>query len=126
MPAAADPVPMVMSLLIGSNMITVTEKAQKKIQQLIQEENDPNLILRAFVQGGGCSGFQYGFSFENNTEPDDFIIKCGGVKIAVDPISMQYLRNAELDYKSSIFSSEFILKNPNASSSCGCGKSFTI
>lgn len=100
--------------------------AVAKLQELIAEENNPNLKLRVFVQGGGCSGFSYGFTFDEDQNEDDFEFERDSVKILVDSISFQYLDGADIDFKEDIMGSSFVINNPNASSTCGCGSSFAI
>lgn len=107
-------------------MITITDSAKKKIQELLEEENNPNLSLRTFVQGGGCSGFQYGFTFDEEMAEDDFTFPIGKFNLLVDAMSMQYLENAQIDYKDDLSGSNFTITNPNAQSTCGCGSSFSI
>ena len=108
------------------NMITISDTAAKKIKSIIQEE-DASLRLRIFVEGGGCSGFQYGFTLDGDTPAeDDFTFQKDGIEIVVDSMSMQYLTEAEIDYESSMLSSEFKIKNPNVKATCGCGSSFTV
>lgn len=107
-------------------MLTVTPNATKKIKQLLSEENNPDLKLRIFVQGGGCSGFQYGFTFDESTNEDDFDLDLGGIHLLVDSMSSQYLQGAEVDYTESLAGSQFNIKNPNAQTSCGCGSSFSV
>jgi len=107
-------------------MIDITTSAQNKIQELLLEENNPNIKLRTFVQGGGCSGFQYGFTFDEDQADDDFEIPVGQFKILVDAMSLQYLQGAEIDYADDLSGASFKIKNPNAASSCGCGNSFSI
>ena len=107
-------------------MITVTEQAVAKIQDILAEENNPELKLRVFVQGGGCSGFSYGFTFDDVQNDDDFEINCGAWKILIDAMSMQYLNGAAIDYKEEIMGSQFVITNPNAQSTCGCGSSFSV
>jgi iron-sulfur cluster insertion protein len=102
-------------------MITITESAQAKISDILLEENNPKLKVRAFVQGGGCSGFQYGFTLDEEQNEDDFEIN----GILVDSMSMQYLTGAVVDYKDEIHGSQFVIQNPNAQSTCGCGSSFS-
>lgn len=106
--------------------ITLTNSAILKIADILAEENDPNIMLRTFVQGGGCSGFSYGFTLDAETNEDDFVIKKPGMTMIVDAISMQYLQGATVDYKEELMGSNFVIKNPNASSSCGCGSSFAV
>jgi iron-sulfur cluster insertion protein len=107
-------------------MITISESARAKITDLLLEENNPNLKLRTFVQGGGCSGFSYGFTFDLEQNEDDFEIPLGDWKVLVDAMSMQYLEGAEVDYKDELQGSSFVIRNPNAVTSCGCGNSFSI
>ena len=106
--------------------ITITESAITKIADLLAEENNPKLCLRTFVQGGGCSGFQYGFTFDEEQNEDDFVIEKSGVKILIDSMSYQYLVGAEINYTEDIMGSSFTVKNPNAQSTCGCGSSFSV
>ncbi len=107
-------------------MITLTPSAVEKIADLLAEENNPNLKLRTFIQGGGCSGFQYGFTFDEEQNEDDFIIEEGNVVLLVDSMSMQYLQGAVIDYKDDLMGSSFSIKNPNAETTCGCGSSFSV
>lgn len=107
-------------------MITITESAKIKIKDLLAEENNPNLSLRTFVQGGGCSGFSYGFTFDEETNEDDFEVPLDEFKVLIDAMSMQYLQGAEVDYVENIQGSQFSIKNPNATSKCGCGSSFGV
>ena len=104
-------------------MIQITEKAFKQIHEIMMEE-DTNEALRVFVQGGGCSGFQYGFTFDENQADDDFVIEQDDVRVLVDAASMTYLSGAEIDYKKDLTSAQFVIKNPNATNTCGCGSSF--
>ena len=104
-------------------MIQITEKAFKQIHEIMMEE-DTNEALRVYVQGGGCSGFQYGFTFDENQADDDFVIEQNGVKVLIDAASMTYLSGAEIDYKKDLTSAQFVIKNPNATNTCGCGSSF--
>jgi len=103
-------------------MINITESARNKITALLAEENDNNLRVRVFVQGGGCSGFQYGFTFDADTAEDDFVVN----DVLVDSMSMQYLQNATIDYTESDLGAEFKIVNPNATTTCGCGSSFSV
>jgi len=105
-------------------MLVVTDKAFNQIKQVQIEEND-NSPLRVFVQGGGCSGFSYGFTFDNQQD-DDFVLEKEGTKVLVDALSMSYLEGAEIDYKKEIGSAQFVIRNPNASTTCGCGSSFSV
>ena len=106
-------------------MITVTESAASKIAELIIEEADAQGI-RVFVQGGGCSGFTYGFAWENEIAEDDFVVDKNDVKFIVDSMSMQYLQGATVDFKEDLQGSNFVINNPNAQTSCGCGSSFSV
>lgn len=108
-------------------MIEITEAAKIKITDLLAEENNPNLKLRTFVQGGGCSGFQYGFTFDEDQNEDDFEFEITEkYKILVDSMSMQYMQGAVIDYKEELMGSSFSIKNPNATTQCGCGSSFGV
>ncbi len=107
-------------------MLNITDSAQGKITELLSEENDPSLSLRTFVQGGGCAGFSYGFTFDNTQNEDDFQIPIGNFKVLVDSMSMQYLQGATIDYKEDLSGNSFVIQNPNAESTCGCGSSFSI
>ena len=120
--------------------LVFSDAAARKVKELIEEEGNYNLMLRVYITGGGCSGFQYGFSFEEKSNADDFIIEkeveddegteggSGGctVKLLVDPMSFQYLVGAEIDYKEDINGAQFVIRNPNAQTTCGCGSSFNI
>jgi len=106
-------------------MLTLTENAVQKIKELLTEENNPNLKLRSFVQGGGCSGMQYGFTFDETQNEDDFVIENDGIAVLVDSMSMQYMDGANIDYKDDLMGSSFSIDNPNAQTSCGCGSSFS-
>lgn len=101
-----------------------TDSAANKVKQLIAEENNPRLMLRVFVSGGGCSGFQYGFTFEEAANEDDTRVAKEGVTLLVDPLSFQYLVGAEIDYQEDLQGAQFVIKNPNAKTTCGCGSSF--
>ena len=105
--------------------IVFTDAAAKKVHELIQDEDNPDLMLRVFISGGGCSGFQYGFTFDEKTEEGDSSVENQGVKLVVDPMSVQYLMGAEIDYKEDLQGAQFIIRNPNATTTCGCGQSFT-
>ena len=104
--------------------IVFTDSAAAKVADLIAEEGNPDLKLRVFVQGGGCSGFQYGFTFDDKINEDDFEIEASDIKVLIDSISSGYIQGAVLDYKEEPFSSQFVISNPNAKSTCGCGSSF--
>jgi iron-sulfur cluster insertion protein len=101
-----------------------TDAAASKVGELIKGEDNPRLKLRVFVQGGGCSGFQYGFTFDEDEQDGDTCVENQGVKLLVDPMSFQYLMGAEIDYKEDLEGAQFIIRNPNAKTTCGCGSSF--
>lgn len=103
-----------------------TDAAAGKVRELIAEEGNPGLKLRVYITGGGCSGFQYGFTFDEEHADDDFALDKDGVVLLVDPLSLQYLTGAEIDYSESLTGSQFVIRNPNARTTCGCGSSFTV
>ncbi len=103
-----------------------TDSAAKKVKELLAEENNAQLMLRVFVSGGGCSGFQYGFSFDENMTEGDMTVENAGVKLVVDPMSFQYLTGAEIDYTENLQGSQFVIRNPQATTTCGCGSSFSV
>jgi iron-sulfur cluster insertion protein len=107
-------------------MITITENVDTKVSEILQEDGNAEASLRVFVQGGGCSGMQYGFTLETEQNEDDFVIEQQGVKYLVDAMSMQYLEGAVIDYKEDLQGANFIISNPNAQTSCGCGSSFSV
>ena len=102
-----------------------TDSAANKVRQLIEEEGNAELKLRVFVTGGGCAGFQYGFTFEETVNDDDTVMSKNGVQLLIDPMSFQYLAGAEIDYREDLEGSQFVIKNPNATTTCGCGSSFS-
>jgi iron-sulfur cluster insertion protein len=106
--------------------LVFTESASLKVKELIDEEGNPELKLRVFVQGGGCSGFQYGFTFDEVTNEDDTAMVKNGVTLLIDSMSYQYLVGAEIDYKDDLEGAQFVIKNPNATTTCGCGSSFSV
>ena len=106
--------------------IGFTDAAAEKLKSLIAEEKNPNLKLRVFVSGGGCSGFQYGFEFDENIKADDIKVEKSGVTMVIDAMSAQYLGGATVDYEEGLEGSRFVINNPNATSTCGCGASFSI
>ena len=110
----------------GMPGLVLTDAAARKVQQLILEEQNPQLKLRVYISGGGCSGFQYGFSFDEEQAEDDIAVVNDGVTLLVDPLSFQYLMGAEVDYTESLQGAQFVIRNPNASTTCGCGSSFSI
>ena len=106
--------------------LVFTDSAANKVKELIIEEGNPDLKLRVFVNGGGCSGFQYGFTFDEILNDDDTVMERDGVKLLIDPMSYQYLVGAEIDYTEGLEGSQFVIRNPNATSTCGCGSSFSV
>ena len=111
---------------MSEDSIIFTETAASKVSELIAEENNPELKLRVYVTGGGCSGFQYGFTFEEETNEDDTVMTKNGVSLLIDAMSYQYLVGAEIDYKEDLQGAQFVIRNPNAETSCGCGSSFSV
>ena len=109
----------------AADALLFTDAAALKVSELIKEEGNPNLKLRVFVQGGGCSGFQYGFTFDEETNDDDTVMEKNGVTLLIDAMSYQYLVGAEIDYKDDLDGAQFVIKNPNATTTCGCGSSFS-
>ena len=107
-------------------MITITEAAKAKITTILEEENNPNLHIRMFIQGGGCSGFQYGFTMDEVKSEDDIEVNAGGRSVLVDSMSLQYLENATIDFKDDLSGASFSIDNPQATSTCGCGSSFSV
>jgi iron-sulfur cluster insertion protein len=107
-------------------MIDITESAKNKIKDILYDEGNPKMSLRTFLQGGGCSGFNYGFTLDEEQNEDDFEIVIDEFKVLVDAMSMQYLQGASIDYKEELMGSQFVIKNPNAQSTCGCGSSFSV
>jgi iron-sulfur cluster insertion protein len=105
--------------------LVFTDSAANKVKELIEEEGNPGLKLRVFVSGGGCSGFQYGFTFDEDANEDDTAMEKNGVTLLIDPMSFQYLVGAEIDYSEGLEGSQFVIRNPNATSTCGCGSSFS-
>ncbi len=106
--------------------IKITDSAVNKVKALIEEEKDPNLKLRVFVTGGGCSGLQYGFTFDETENDDDIPFEKDGVTVLIDAISYEYLSAAEIDYKEDIEGERFVIRNPQAKTTCGCGSSFSV
>ena len=106
--------------------LVFTDSAARKVRELLDEEDNPQQVLRVFISGGGCSGFQYGFKFDESVAEDDTVVANHGVTLVVDPMSMQYLTGAEIDYKESVEGAQFVIRNPNAQTTCGCGSSFSV
>jgi iron-sulfur cluster insertion protein len=106
-------------------LMVVTPAAAAKVGALVREEGNPALKLRVYITGGGCSGFQYGFAFEEEQAEDDLALQRDGITVLVDPLSLQYLHGAEIDYSETLAGAQFVIRNPNAKTTCGCGSSFT-
>ncbi len=106
--------------------LVFTDAAAVKVHALMEEEGNDELMLRVFVSGGGCSGFQYGFTFDEAVGDGDTVVERGGVKLLVDPMSIQYLSGAEIDYSEGLEGARFVIRNPNATTTCGCGSSFSV
>jgi len=106
--------------------IRVSDRATAKAREIFASHSEAGAMLRVYVEGGGCSGFQYGFDLEQATEDDDYIIERDGVRIVVDPLSYQYIMGSEIDYQENLQGSQFVVRNPNASTTCGCGLSFSL
>lgn len=119
------PVPETAQLSAPPASLVFTDAAANKVRQLIEEEANDNLKLRVFVSGGGCSGFQYGFTFDESLQDGDTSVENGGVTLLVDPMSFQYLMGAEIDYTEGLEGAQFVIRNPNAKTTCGCGSSFS-
>lgn len=109
-----------------SNPIIFSESAATKVSELIAEEGNDNLKLRVYVSGGGCSGFQYGFTFDEDVNEDDTLVEKSGVTVLIDAMSIQYLQGAEIDYREDLSGAQFVIRNPNATTTCGCGSSFSV
>lgn len=112
--------------VIEGATIGFTESAANKVKSLVEEEKNPNLKLRVSVDGGGCSGFQYGFAFDENVKDDDIVVEKNGATVLVDATSIQYLNGSEVDYLEGLEGARFVVNNPNAKSTCGCGSSFSV
>ena len=111
---------------VAAQPLDITDRAVRRIAELLAQPQHEGLTLRLAVNGGGCSGFAYGFSFDNQINSDDVVIEKGGVKVLVDEVSLDYLRGAQIDYVNEMIGAAFTVSNPNASSSCGCGNSFSV
>jgi len=110
----------------NSSPVLFSDSAVSKVRELIQDEGNEALKLRIYITGGGCSGFQYGFTFDENVNEGDTVVEKEGVKLLIDPMSYQYLVGAEIDYKDDLEGSHFVIRNPNATTTCGCGSSFSV
>lgn len=111
---------------VSENPLIFTSAAATKVRELIDDEGNSALMLRVFISGGGCSGFQYGFTFDENLADGDTVIENEGVKLLIDPMSFQYLAGAEIDYTEGLEGAQFVIRNPNAATTCGCGSSFSV
>jgi iron-sulfur cluster insertion protein len=120
------PPPPAFELPEGATPLNISASVVSKVSAMLAEEGDPNLKLRIFVTGGGCSGFQYGFAFDDENKPDDVVVEKEGLRVVVDAMSLQYMVGAEIDYEDSLEGSRFVIRNPQASSTCGCGSSFSV
>jgi iron-sulfur cluster insertion protein len=107
-------------------ILNFSDAAALKVKELIDEEGDASLMLRVFISGGGCSGFQYGFTFDQAEGDGDTVVENQGVKLLIDPMSIQYLSGAEIDYSEGLEGAQFVIRNPNATTTCGCGSSFSV
>jgi len=123
--ASMTPPPMI-ELPEGADPLNISASVISKVSAMLAEEGDPNLKLRIFVTGGGCSGFQYGFAFDDENKPDDVVVEKEGLRVVVDAMSLQYMVGAEIDYEDRLVGSRFVIRNPQASSTCGCGSSFSV
>ena len=115
-----------MNDVVDEASLQFTQAAARKVRELMLEEGNPALKLRVYIQGGGCSGFQYGFSFDEESQEDDLAVQTDGVTLIVDPVSLQYLTGAQVDYSESLQGAQFVIRNPNAKTTCGCGSSFSM
>jgi iron-sulfur cluster insertion protein len=109
-----------------ASVLEFSDSAAEKVRQLLEEEDNDQLRLRVYITGGGCSGFQYGFMFDENEDEGDSVVEKNGVRLLVDPLSGQYLEGAEIDYVEGIEGAQFVIRNPNAATTCGCGSSFGV
>ncbi|HZH43768.1 MAG TPA: iron-sulfur cluster insertion protein ErpA [Lysobacter sp.] len=125
-PSAQPDSPAAPDYLSLEQPLRFSSAAARKVRELIAEEGNDALKLRVYIQGGGCSGFQYGFEFDEQQNDDDLAVSTDGVVLLVDPLSLQYLMGAEVDYAESLHGAQFVIRNPNAKTTCGCGSSFTV
>ena len=124
--STAMPPPPAATLAPGAPALHITDAVVEKVTRLLAEEGDPSMCLRVFVSGGGCSGLQYGFAIEDAPAEGDLRVERGGLSVVVDPSSLRYLAGAEIDYQEGLDGANFVIRNPNAASSCGCGNSFSV
>jgi len=125
-PGSISAPPVMRELADGASPLQISDAVVDKVAEMLAEEGDPSLQLRIFVTGGGCSGFQYGFAFDDERKEDDISVERGAIKVVVDAMSLQYLMGAEIDYEDKLDGARFVIRNPNASSTCGCGSSFSV
>ena len=123
---AATLAPREVAIPDGADALNISDSVVDKVAEMLAEEGDPALQLRIFVTGGGCSGFQYGFAFDDEAKADDVRVERGPITVVVDAISLQYLAGAEIDYEDNLEGARFVIRNPNAASTCGCGSSFSV
>jgi len=114
------------AIIEETRSLIFTDAAAAKVRELIDEEGNDALMLRVFISGGGCSGFQYGFTFDESVTEGDMVVENAGVKLLIDPMSIQYLAGAEIDYTEGLEGAQFVIRNPNATTTCGCGSSFSV
>ncbi|MBK1644969.1 iron-sulfur cluster insertion protein ErpA [Thiocapsa imhoffii] len=114
-----------MTEVVAEQPLVFTQSAASKVAQLIAAEGNPSLMLRVYIQGGGCSGFQYGFTFDEDVQDGDTEVVTDGVTLLIDPMSLQYLAGSEIDYTEGLQGAQFVIRNPNATTTCGCGSSFS-
>ncbi len=124
--SSAPSMPREFALGEGSEPLNISDSVVSKVAEMLAEEGDPALQLRIFVTGGGCSGFQYGFAFDDEKKDDDIRVARGPITVVVDAMSFQYLAGAEIDYEDKLEGARFVIRNPNAASTCGCGSSFSV
>ena len=125
-PATLSAPPVMPVLPEGTDPIRISDAVVGKVSEMLAEEGDASLLLRIFVTGGGCSGFQYGFAFDDELKADDIRVERGPIAVVVDAMSFQYLMGAEIDYEDKLDGARFVIRNPNATSTCGCGSSFSV
>ncbi len=123
LPAGSIPMP---TLAEGGAALNISDAVVAKVAEMLAEEGDPSLLLRIFVTGGGCAGFQYGFAFDDQAKEDDVRVERGPMAVVVDAMSLQYLMGAEIDYEDKLDGARFVIRNPNATATCGCGSSFKV
>ncbi len=126
MSITSESISSIAEIAIADEDVLFTDAAALRVRDLITEEGNDNLMLRVFISGGGCSGFQYGFTFDEEKADDDTVLNKLGVMVLIDPMSLQYLSGAEIDFREGVSGSQFVIRNPNVASTCGCGSSFSV